>query len=91
MADEYEIKDNSGSLFRVMEKASDRHPDFTGKGKVNGQLLYVSGWLKESKSGKKYLSLAFSEPREKGELRPAEASKPSGGKSFADMKDDVPF
>lgn len=88
MADEYEIKDNSGSLFRVLEKASDRHPDFTGKGKVNGQLLYVSGWLKESKSGKKYLSLAFSEPRERAEAKP-EAPKPP--KSFADMKEDVPF
>lgn len=90
MADEYEIKDMSGSLFRVDEKKSDKHPDFTGKGKVNGELLYISGWLKESKSGKKYLSLAFSEPRS-GSQEPAPAAKPAAPKSFADMKDDVPF
>lgn len=87
MADQYEIKDNTFSLFRVVEKESDRHPDFTGKGMKDGKLVYVAAWMKESKSGKKYLSGSFSEPRTNGESKPAE-KKPT---SFADMKDDIPF
>lgn len=87
MADAYEIKDGTASLFRVEEKESDKHPDYTGKGKYKGEMVYLSAWIREAKSGKKYLSIAINEPREK-ESAPA---KPSGGKSFADMREDLPF
>lgn len=87
MADAYEIKDNTFTLFRVVDKESDRHPDFTGKGMKDGKLVYVAAWMKESKSGKKYLSGSFSEPREKTAAAAPE-KKPT---SFADMKEDIPF
>lgn len=85
MSDEYEIRDNTFTLFRVTDKESDKHPDFTGKGKRNGELVYVAAWLKESKSGKKYLSGSFSEPRNKGDSKPA--SKPVN----KTLEEDVPF
>lgn len=88
VADNFEIKDNTASLFRVDDKKSDKHPDYTGKGKYKGEMVYLSAWLKEAKSGKKYLSIAINEPREQSN---APAGKPSGGKSFADMKEDLPF
>ena len=89
VADNFEIKDMSGSLFRANDKPSDKHPDYTGKAKINGSLLRVSAWLKESKSGTKYLSLAFSEPREQA---PSSNDKPAAKpNSFADMKEDLPF
>ena len=55
-------KDNTGVLFRVEDKQSDRHPDFTGKIKVNGKEMQVASWINTSKDGKyKYQSLKFSE------------------------------
>jgi len=60
----YEQRDNSGSLFKIDEKESDRHPDYTGKAMVGGTEYRLAGWLKEARSGKRYLSLAFSVPEE---------------------------
>lgn len=60
----YERKDNAGALFKVNEKESDRHPDYTGKAMVGGAEYRLAGWLNESKNGTRYLSLAFSVPDE---------------------------
>jgi len=63
----YEMKEGQGSLFREKEKQSDNHPDYKGTCVVNGNTLQIAGWLKESKSGLKYMSLSIQPPREKGE------------------------
>lgn len=84
----FEVKDMTGSLFRNKEKQSDKSPDFTGTVKINGQLLRVSAWTREAKTGTKYLSMAFSEPRDPAQAADKPASKPT---SFADMKEDLPF
>lgn len=57
----YEIKPNSGSLFKNDRKQSDRHPDYTGTANVNGKEVRISAWVRESANGKKYFSLAFSD------------------------------
>lgn len=86
MGDQYEIKDGTFALFRVEDKESDRHPDYTGKGKTpTGELVYVAGWIKESKSGKKYLSCTMQEPRDKP------AAKTVSDKVVAELKEDLPF
>tara|TARA_R110000868_G_scaffold18467_12_gene81205 strand:- start:2938 stop:3201 length:264 start_codon:yes stop_codon:yes gene_type:complete len=75
----YEQKPNSGAMFRNTQKKSENHPDMRGDvyldktflinmmDKSKGPLVKValSGWSKESASGKKYLSLSASEPYEK--------------------------
>ena len=79
----YEMKDMSGSLFREQEKKSEKSPDYTGKVKIDGKELRLAGWIKQTKSGDSYLSLALSEPRISGgqnEAPPAKASH-----------DDIPF
>lgn len=50
---------NSGALFKNQKKETDRHPDLQGKCIVDGIEMYVSAWLKESRQGNKYYSLAF--------------------------------
>ena len=55
----YETKENSGSLFRNEKKETDNHPDYNGSVKVAGTDYWLSGWLKQAESGKKYMSLAF--------------------------------
>lgn len=85
MSDQYEIKDGTFTLFRVEDKESDRHPDYTGKGKFKGEMVYVAGWLKEAKSGKKYLSCTIQEPRDK------QPAKTGSDKVSAELKEDLPF
>ena len=57
----YETKENTGSLFQNGNKKEDKHPDYTGKAMVGGKLMQIAGWINESKSGKKYMSLKFSD------------------------------
>lgn len=66
MADKYEIKDMTGSLFVNKDKKTENHPDRTGTAKINGVEYRVAGWIKQSKNGTNFMSLSFSEPREKG-------------------------
>jgi hypothetical protein len=55
----YEMKEMSGSLFVNSKKEKDTHPDRNGTALIGGVEYWVSGWIKETKSGDKWLSLAF--------------------------------
>jgi len=52
-------KDNQGALFRVEEKKSDNHPDYSGTVTIGGKEMWISGWINESKSKKQYMKLSF--------------------------------
>jgi uncharacterized protein (DUF736 family) len=74
----YDQKDNAVSLFKNEERASEKHPHYSGKGLVDGKEWRVAMWKNTSKSGKVYLSLKFEEPRERVQ-------------ATSTMEDDVPF
>jgi len=58
---------NKGVLFRNQEKGEgDKKPDYTGKLNVAGKDFRLAGWLRESKTGTKFLSVSVSEPKAKG-------------------------
>jgi hypothetical protein len=84
----YEQRDNSGSLFKNDRKEQPNHPDYTGTAKVQGREFYMSAWLKESKSGKKFMSFAF-----KPKLASDRGSPPTGGKNDErpSFDDDITF
>ena len=54
----YEQKDNSGSLFKNDKKEKENHPDYRGSINVAGTDYWLDAWIKESKAGKKYMSLS---------------------------------
>lgn len=54
----YEQKDGSGSLFKNDERETEQHPLYKGSMTVGGVQYWLSAWLKESKNGKKYMSLS---------------------------------
>ena len=61
----YEQRENTGALFRNDKKQpGERTPDYRGDAMVNGVKVEIAAWVKESASGKKFLSLKFQEPRE---------------------------
>lgn len=53
-------KDNSGVLFRNEKKQQEKQPDYTGTITVMSEKWRLAGWIKKSKAGQSYLSLAVS-------------------------------
>jgi hypothetical protein len=53
-------KDNSGVLFRNEKKQTEKQPDYTGTVTVMAEKWRLAGWIKKSKAGQTYLSLAVS-------------------------------
>lgn len=85
----YEPKDNSGSIFQNDRKETDKHPDRSGQAMIGGVEYWVSGWLKKTKDGKPFLSLAF---KPKGEKPQPTTSKMQPRGSMKDeLDDEVPF
>ena len=82
----YEQRDNSGSLFKNDKKESEKHPDYTGNGMIDGKEYRLSAWIKIGKNGK-FMSLAFTL---KDEVKKADPIS-SGRLPHDDMNDDVPF
>lgn len=83
---------NQGVLFKNDKKPEgSKQPDYNGTAEVNGKQVEIAAWLRTGKSGKKFLSLKFQEPRKKqaGDDDTAPRSAPKG--KFDDMDDDVPF
>lgn len=64
---------NRGVLFREQEKKSDKHPDMTGEINVDGVEFRLAGWTKESKNGRKFLSLAVTPKQEQAAASQAPA------------------
>lgn len=59
----YEQNPNSGSLFRNEKKNAPNQPDYEGNALIGGKTYRIAAWLKTSKNGIKYMSLAFNEPQ----------------------------
>lgn len=54
----YELRDNSGTLFKNDRQENQNQPGYTGKVMVGGVTYYINGWVKESTKGK-FFSLSF--------------------------------
>lgn len=50
---------NKGTLFRNEKRESEKHPEFSGSCNIDGVEYWISAWVNESKSGKRYFSLKF--------------------------------
>ena len=63
---------NRGALFKNTRKESDKGPDYRGNLNVSGTEYWIAAWLKESKEGKKYMSLAVThKDADKNDKRPS--------------------
>ena len=79
---------NNGALFRNQRKEKPNHPDYRGKINVEGKDFELSAWLKKSKEGTPYMSLAVSEPYDKGGQSNSAPEEPD---TTVQEDDDVPF
>jgi hypothetical protein len=60
---------NSGALFKNDDKQTDKHPDYRGSINVDGTDYWLSAWLKTSKKGIRFMSLAV-KPKEDPNSKP---------------------
>jgi len=91
MAD-FQQRDNSGAMFTNQRKTKDSHPDFNGSVMVDGKEYWLSGWKKQSKAGRAFVSLALTLKND--EAFDLDDSKPAVRGPVADTgkhDDDIPF
>ena len=72
---------NSGVLFKN-ESENEKAPAYKGKINVDGKDYELAAWIREGKSGQKFMSLKVQEPRQK---------KPEPAKDLVSMDDDIPW
>lgn len=78
--------DNSGALFKNDRKEKDTHADYQGSITVEGKEFWLNAWLKDGKTGGKWMSLSV-KPKEGR----AEAKPQGRATRAADFDDEVPF
>ena len=82
------FKTNSGFLFKNDRKEQERQPDYTGNLNIEGQEYWLSGWIKEGKSGKFFgLAVSPKNPQAPQQAKTSERSKATG----FDDDSDLPF
>ena len=69
----YEMKDNSGSLWKNLKKEKESHADYTGNVMINGTEYWLKGWVNETNDGRKYFGLTFTAKDAPKEQRTAPA------------------
>lgn len=61
----YEIRDNSGTLFKNEKKEKDTHPNMNGSCMIEGVEFWISAWTKDGAKGR-FQSLAFKRKDQQG-------------------------
>ena len=52
-------KNNTGAIFKNVNKKADNHPDYVGKVNVNNKDMEIALWVRTSLKGLKYMSVCF--------------------------------
>jgi len=74
---------NRGVLFSERDKKTkDDDRDYSGSINIGGCEFWLSGWIKVSKKGQKFLSLS---------VKPKDDARSGGGSITRDMDDSIPF
>jgi uncharacterized protein (DUF736 family) len=72
----YQPKEGTGSLFKNEKKTADNQPDYKGNLMQGGTLYELAGWVKESKTGKKFVSLKIDSRQMHADKKPEASNSP---------------
>jgi len=61
---QFEPKDNTITLWVNDKRESEKSPNMTGKGLVNGKEVRAAAWKNTSQKGSNYLSIKLSDPQD---------------------------
>lgn len=92
----YEMKPDSGSLFKNERREKDTHAHAKGTALIGGVEYWVDAWTNEAKDGSKYQSLKFKAKDAQhqgsyGRQEPKRTANPQPADFGRDLDDDVPF
>jgi hypothetical protein len=80
---------NRGALFKNDDKQEPGHSDYNGSINVDGVEYWLNAWIKEAKSGKKFMSLSVKPKLSKSMMAPK--PEPKGMEAIQGMSSDIPF
>jgi hypothetical protein len=92
----YEMKPNTGSLFKNDRKETDTHPDYKGSALLEWRLseCWLDAWINTAKDGSKYMSLKL-KPKNAASngqrADPATSGFPTSDAYPVDLDDSIPF
>lgn len=84
----FEIRENTGSIFKNDKKTSENSPTGTGSCLIGGVEYWVSSWVKKDKNGNPWNSLAF---KRKDEKQPSKPIKQEANGGLDDMESNIPW
>jgi hypothetical protein len=84
----YEMKPDSGSLFKNEKREKDTHAHARGSALIGGVEYWVDAWTNQAKDGSKYQSLKF-KPKNADQSGSYARQQPAPTSTFDD--DEVPF
>lgn len=86
----FEMKPNTGSLFKNEKRTSDTHPNATGSVLIDGVAYFCDAWTNDGPGGK-YQSLKFKRKDKQPGAAPSGAVTRAHPPALADMDSDIPF
>lgn len=78
-----------GVLFKNNKRTEERQPEYTGNCEINGEEFWVSAWVKESKNGQKFFSMAYTSKEQK--VTPSVTPVTSNVTTETSVDDQIPF
>lgn len=78
----FELKEDQCTIFKNEHKKDEKHPDYKGSIKINGEVKEIALWVKTSQKGVPYFSGKISEKRQQPQRTP---------NSFPPQSDGMPF
>jgi hypothetical protein len=78
---------NRGVLFKNDKGDNPNRPDYTGKCNIAGKEYRMAAWIRDSQTGKKFMSINFSDLGEQKTEQPAGQEQPVA----EDLGDELPF
>jgi hypothetical protein len=76
-----------GALFKNNKRTKDTQPEYTGNCEINGTEFWVSAWIRESKNGEKFFSMAYT-PKE---TQPVTSNVTNVTPDVTTVNDSIPF
>ena len=81
---------NRGAMFKNDKEGNEKRPDYTGSLNVEGTEYKLSAWIREAKSGSKFMSIACDKKEAKPAAKPA-PRRNSDVSGFDPDTDEIPF
>jgi len=87
MAEDVDIKEGSGIIFKNKYKKNDTHPEYKGRINADGKIFDIALWVKTAKSGEIFFGAKVSDPY----VKPAEEAPVPTPDQADDTPNKLPF